>query len=691
MKKYRILSLLAASAIFISAYAPSAALAEGGWGETYHQEKSADQQDFFISVPSGGSVADYFDEHMMEHGPKEDAPTQPPEKTPKPGKTTPSPTEEKKPEKPSSDATPGDSKPTGSNFVLDGKALVRYRGSESLVFVPEGVTVIRSGAFAGNKYINSVYLPDSVTEIQGGAFENCSNLNFIVTSGRSQLTTIGAYAFAGCFRLDISFSSDVKNVSPIAFPSELTATPAPKATPTPKPTPTMKATPAKPSMPSDPLIPGSGTAAHGSLKITRQPVSVRAQEGDFVSFIVVAEGAGKVHYQWMRSKDGVNWVKIENSSKAFENASTNVLSFTATAVRAAYQFKCVITNWIDTVESNIVSVILMNGQGATPVPGTEDPWAVTVSPTPAASGGHDTHPQAPGSFITGSAPHVSAQQISNSSALISWTPMKNAVSYELYRHSVSLNGNQNEEFILLGTFTDTSYTDTNLNFTGYQYAYSLKAVLKVPQKEGAVAITTDFSNTTELKILAAPTGVFAQRETDTSVRITWNSSELATSYMISRSMNGGKFFILAQSLTGLEYVDQSVDLSKNTYQYKVWAEMAVPGSDEPFRKASEPVRVEKSEPVQEEETINPGETIVIGNVEYTITDDGAVVTAYNGNASSLTIPATIRNGKYTVIAIGANVFWGNKSLEKISLPKTIRVIETGAFAYCSADIQIADK
>ena len=44
------------------------------------------------------------------------------------------------------------------------------------------------------------------------------------------------------------------------------------------------------------------------------------------------------------------------------------------------------------------------------------------------------------------------------------------------------------------------------------------------------------------------------------------------------------------------------------------------------------------------------------------------------------------NLTYPVIGIGPNVFRGNKTLKTISLPNTIRVIETGAFAYCNAMI-----
>ena len=58
----------------------------------------------------------------------------------------------------------------------DGTELIKYNGGASFVSVPDGVRVIRGGAFAGNRNVVTVYLPDSVVEIEGGAFENCANL-----------------------------------------------------------------------------------------------------------------------------------------------------------------------------------------------------------------------------------------------------------------------------------------------------------------------------------------------------------------------------------------------------------------------------------------------------------------------------------------------------------------------------------
>ncbi|MBR3107332.1 MAG: leucine-rich repeat protein [Clostridia bacterium] len=530
----------------------------------------------------------------------------------------------------------------GSEFQIDGTALVKYQGSDAYVFVPEGVTVIRGGAFAGNKSVVSVYLPDSVKEIGGGAFENCSNLQTIIISGGSKLSTIGAYAFAGCPHLNISFSLSVANVSSKAFPPELISTPTP--TPTPKPTPTMKPTPAKPSATG--TNPGSGQPGAGSLRITLQPVSVYADEGEIVTFVVMAEGSGTIHYQWVRSNDGVNWVRIENIG--------GTLSFTATLSLSGYVYKCIVSNGVNTVDSDVVTFI-MNAQPAPQVP-----------------------PQPPEGQISSSVPYVWARQISEHSALISWTEMPSAISYELYRYAVGKGENGGEEFVLLGTFNGTSYTDTNLDFTKYTYTYSLKAVLSFSQNGNPV--TTDYSNPAQAEALSAPSSVSAWQETAASVRVSWSPSKYATSYTVKRSINKGEFEVVAQSVTVLQYIDKDLNFLVNTYRYIVVAEMTVPESNEMICVSSDPVEVQ--------DVFSVGREVEINSVVYTITADGAVVTGYRGSASSLTIPSTILNKKYTVVAIGANVFWGNKTLNTITLPKTIRVIESGAFAYCGASIVI---
>ena len=75
--------------------------------------------------------------------------------------------------------------------------------------IPEGVTEIGGGAFAGCKSLASVTIPESVTEIGWAAFYGCSSLSAVTIP--SSVTEIGDSAFEGCTSLtEIRFSGTKK-------------------------------------------------------------------------------------------------------------------------------------------------------------------------------------------------------------------------------------------------------------------------------------------------------------------------------------------------------------------------------------------------------------------------------------------------------------------------------------------------
>ncbi len=89
----------------------------------------------------------------------------------------------------------------GHLYTKDGKTLVQYAlGNTAAEFiVPDGVTMIKIGAFANCYDLERVVIPDSVTVIGEDAFYNCSSLTTaILVNG---VTTIGEYAFAYCGNL----------------------------------------------------------------------------------------------------------------------------------------------------------------------------------------------------------------------------------------------------------------------------------------------------------------------------------------------------------------------------------------------------------------------------------------------------------------------------------------------------------
>ena len=74
--------------------------------------------------------------------------------------------------------------------------------------------------------------------------------------------------------------------------------------------------------------------------------------------------------------------------------------------------------------------------------------------------------------------------------------------------------------------------------------------------------------------------------------------------------------------------------------------------------------------------------LISGDFTYRLTDelDGVCIVKYNGNDSSVCVPAMI-DGKPVVI-IGTKAFENNESIASVSLPNSVAVIESRAFAGC---------
>lgn len=101
-------------------------------------------------------------------------------------------------------------------FVIAGdKILIDYNGSETEVFVPDGVKMI-SGAFNMNSTVQKVILPDSVTNIGGWSFLMCEKLNSIEIP--SSVTVIESKAFSWCKSLEsITLGDGVEKIDEKAF------------------------------------------------------------------------------------------------------------------------------------------------------------------------------------------------------------------------------------------------------------------------------------------------------------------------------------------------------------------------------------------------------------------------------------------------------------------------------------------
>ena len=86
----------------------------------------------------------------------------------------------------------------GNLYTKDGTTLIQYAigKADELFTIPDSVTSIADGAFAGCKNLTSINIPNSVTSIGTSAFEHCSNLESVVIG--NSVTSIGKRAFAYC-------------------------------------------------------------------------------------------------------------------------------------------------------------------------------------------------------------------------------------------------------------------------------------------------------------------------------------------------------------------------------------------------------------------------------------------------------------------------------------------------------------
>ena len=105
---------------------------------------------------------------------------------------------------------------SASDFKMEGSTLVKYRGTEKNVSVPDTVEVIAEGAFEENDNIELVVLPNSVKRIEAYAFWGCDNLDTVVLG--KGMTQIEDYAFAGCKGLEqMSLPSSITSIGVMSF------------------------------------------------------------------------------------------------------------------------------------------------------------------------------------------------------------------------------------------------------------------------------------------------------------------------------------------------------------------------------------------------------------------------------------------------------------------------------------------
>lgn len=86
------------------------------------------------------------------------------------------------------------------SFEIKFGVLTKYRGKESVVIIPDGVTSIGKCAFRDCTFVSSITIPDSVTRIGEVAFNDCTSLTSITIP--DSVKSIGKWAFYGCRLLE---------------------------------------------------------------------------------------------------------------------------------------------------------------------------------------------------------------------------------------------------------------------------------------------------------------------------------------------------------------------------------------------------------------------------------------------------------------------------------------------------------
>lgn len=103
-----------------------------------------------------------------------------------------------------------------TDFEIEDCVLKKYKGNDSCVRIPDGVTKIGGWAFSGRGSLTNVSLPNSVTMIGKGAFSDCRSLTSINIP--NDVTEIEGLAFKCCCCLEsIEISDSVTKIGSNAF------------------------------------------------------------------------------------------------------------------------------------------------------------------------------------------------------------------------------------------------------------------------------------------------------------------------------------------------------------------------------------------------------------------------------------------------------------------------------------------
>lgn len=109
-----------------------------------------------------------------------------------------------------------DAAASASDFQTQGSTLVKYRGTEERVTIPDTVEVVGESAFENNQKVQFVVISKSVKRLDAYVFWGCNNLEEVVLG--KGLTAVDEYSFAGCTGLkQITIPENIQSIDAQAF------------------------------------------------------------------------------------------------------------------------------------------------------------------------------------------------------------------------------------------------------------------------------------------------------------------------------------------------------------------------------------------------------------------------------------------------------------------------------------------